>query len=265
MADQDDALEGLQSSGLLAVLEWAAPVAFEMTRDDYDEDRGHDQSIVGSHNYVHLRDLLDRATSNGRFSTADDSTGQGADVVSRGISPTALAAMPVISEGVITRSDYDRSPGWAAGGYRVLLQSYKFGAIDKIKWGQRSKAKERVASQPYFGGVTLFDDAEYGLESLPGILDDENFAGVTLVVAHAFDPVTSNFELYLGLSKNPERRGETCWHWRVRLLSGDAGASTAHVDTTPVLPGDPASSLAEEIEVLLRKPRSGESAGAENG
>ncbi len=265
VTDQTDALDNLRTSGLLPILEWAAPVAFEMTRDDYDEDRGHDRVIVGIHNFVHLRDLLDRATSSGRFVRPADSSGAGADVVRRGITPAALAAMPVVAEGAIERSDYEQSPGWAANGYRVLLQSYNFGEIDKIKWGQRSKAKERVARQPYIGGFTLFEDADYDLESLPGIPEDQRFGGVTLVAAHAFDTVTGDFELFVGLSKNPERRSDSCWHWRVQLLGGRGGRSTGRIDTTPVLPGDPVSSGAEEIEVPLRKPRSDESAGARNG
>jgi hypothetical protein len=265
MSEQDDALKSLQESGLLPVLEWAAPVAFEMTRDDYDEERGHDQVIVGIHNFVHLRDLLDRATSNGRFIKSADSTGAGTDVVRRGITPAALDAMPVVAEGTIERIDYEQSPGWAANGYRVLLQSYPYGTIDKIKWGKRSKAKERVAQQPYVAGVTLFDDADYGLESMSGIPDDERFDGITLVAAHAFDPVTGNFELFIGLSKNPERRGDTCWHWHVQLLSGGSGGSGERIDLTPALPGSPASSAAAEIEVPLRKTRSGEITGAGNG
>jgi len=265
VTDTDDLFESLRASGLLPVLEWAAPVAFAMTREDFDEDRGHDQAIIGLHNFVHLRDLLDRATSNGRFARAEDVTGEGGDVLRRGIAPAALAAMPTIAAGVIERNDYEQSPGWASDGYRILLQSYKFGSVDKIKWGQRSKAKEQVAKQPFVSGPTLFDDADYGLESLPGIPDDNEFNGVTLVVAHSFDSVTGDFELFVGLSKNPERRGDSCWHWRVPLLRGGSGGSSERVDTTPALPGDPASSAVADIEVPLRKPRSGESAGTGNG
>lgn len=264
MTNQDDALESLRGSGLLGVLEWAAPLAFAMTRDDYDEDRGHDQAIVGLHNFVHLRDLLDRATANGRFTRAADATGEGEDVIQRGITRAALASMPAVADNGIERSDYEQSPGWAADGYRILLQSFKFGGVDKIKWGERSKAKEQVARQPFVGGLTLFDDADYGLETLPGIPDDTNFSGVTLVAAHAFDPLTGSFELFTGLSKIPERRGDSCWHWRVKLLSG-AEVSAGLGDAAPVLPGTAASAAADEIEVALRKPRAGESVGTGHG
>ena len=56
MTLEDDALESLDRSGLLKVLEWAAPVAFARTGQDYDEEAGHDQMIIGSLNFVYLRD-----------------------------------------------------------------------------------------------------------------------------------------------------------------------------------------------------------------
>jgi hypothetical protein len=262
MTAQDDALASLSRSGLLAVVGWAAPVGFRMTADDYDEERGHDQAILGLHNFVHIRDLMDRATSNGRFALSDDVSGEGRDVVRRGISPAALASMPQIPSGAIIRKDYHGSPGWAADGHRLLLQSYKFDGIDKIQWGQRSNAKRQVANQHYVHGVTLFDDADYGLETLPGIPDDDDFAGVTLVAAHAYDPVTGRYELFIGQSKNPAYRGDGCWYWRQLILRGGGGPQVDAADTRPTLPGDPASIEAEEIAVRLRRPRSGEAAGS---
>lgn len=252
---RDDALSNLAESGIAAALEWAAPVAFEMTAEDYDEERGHDQVIVGLHNFVYLRDLLDRVTSNGRFSLAVDATSAGEDMIRRGISPAALAAMPHIRVGAIARSDYQQSPGWSAAGYRVLLQSYKFGGIDHIKWAQRSDAKRLVAAQQFIGAPTLFDDSDYGIESLPGVPKDQGYSGITLVAAHAYDTVTGDYEMFVGQSKNPEFRGDSCWHWKHRLLRGGSNGA-ASFGAVPALPGLAASPSAEEVRVQLRKPRS---------
>ena len=256
MTAQDDALSSLTDSGIVPTLEWAAPVAFAMTAEDFDEDRGHDQVIVGLHNFVYLRDLLDRATSNGRFALADDASGVGEDMLRRGIAPAALAGMPNVPVGAIARRDYQQSPGWSADGHRVLLQSYKFGDIDRIKWSQRSEAKRLVAMQQYIDAPTLFEDSDYGLESLPGVPDDQSYSGVTLIAAHACDPVTGRFEMYIGQSKNPEYRGDSCWHWKHRLLRGGGSGPVSEIVPTPVLAGDPASTAAAEIPMQLRKPRS---------
>jgi hypothetical protein len=265
VTSEDDAITSLQASGLLDVLTWAAPVAFARTGNDYDEDAGHDQAIVGQHNFVYLRDLLDRSTSNGRYELSDDATNTGADMLGRGISARALETMPVLARNAIARNDYRRSPGWAADGYRVLLQSYKYGSIDHIKWGQRSKAKKRVATQQFVSGVTLFADEDFGLESLPGIPDDDDFNGLTLVAAHSYDPITGKFEFFIGQSKNPEFRGDGCWHWRRMLLSGGADGDALLVDTPPVLPGASPSGDAAEIPVRLRRPLEGQGRDASNG
>ncbi|TBN57459.1 hypothetical protein EYE40_08690 [Glaciihabitans arcticus] len=248
------AIDSLTASRLLAVLAWAAPHAFARTGNDFDEDAGHDQMVVGVHNFVYIRDLLDRATSNGRYELATDTVGAGLDTIARGITPDALSSMPIIESGAIARSDYKGSPGWAADGYRILLQSVKFGDIDHVKWGQRSSAKEEVAAQLFVGAATLFDDEDFGLESVAGIPDDEAFAGITLVAAHSHDPFTGRFELHVGQSKNPEYRGDSCWHWRDLILSGGGLGEGINASSSVNLTGAPASADAEEISVPVRKP-----------
>jgi len=265
MTAQDDAIASLQASGLLDVLGWAAPVAFAATDQVFDEDQGHDQGVVGTLNYKHLKDLLNRATSNGRFKLGDGVDGLGEDVLKRGITPEAFDAMPTLPAGAVVRSDYKQSPGWVADGYRVLTQSYPFGKINDIKWGQRIAPKKRVAEHRFVDANAFFSDEEFGLESVPGIPDDDDFAGVTLIAAHAFNPITKQFELYIGQSKNPERSGGSCWHWKLLLLSGGAPTGGTGVSISPAMPSGGASTDVEDLPVRIKLPGVGEGSGSANG
>lgn len=263
MTAEDDTVADLRDSGLLDVIAWAAPAAFAATDQIFDEDAGHDQGVVGYLNFKHLRDLIDRATSNGRFALGEGVDGVGSDFLERGIAPEVFRAMPSLDQEVIARSDYRQSPGWAAGGCRVLLQSFTFGRVDDIKWLQRSDAKRRVASQHFIAKGTLFDDEEFGLESIPGIPDDDEFTGVTLVAAHAFSPVTKQFELYVGQSRNPEYREDSCWHWRRLIVSGGTPIGDPNRAAAPLLPGAGASTDVDEIPVRIKIPAAREGAGNE--
>ena len=265
MTSEDDALESLGQSGLLEVLEWAVLVAFARTGQDYDEDAGHDQMFVGVLNFLYIRDLLDRATANGRYALPDGANNLGEDVLGRGITPEALRTMPLILPGRISRSDYRHSPGWAADGYRVLLQSFKYGEVDRINWGQRSDTKRRVASQAFITQGVLFSGEDFGLGAIVGIPDGDGFEGVTLIAAHSFDPITGKFELYIGQSKNPEFRGDSCWHWRHQLLDGGTPSELTERGLPPVLPGDAPSMQVEEIAVRLKKAQTGDGTATSNG
>lgn len=265
MTAADDVLAALQTSGFLDVLKWGAPVAFAATDQLYDEDQGHDQGVVGYLNFKHLRDLIDRATANGRFKLADGLGGIGVDVLKRGITPEAFESMPTLPAEAVARRSYKQSPGWAIEGHRVLLQSYPFGKIDEIKWVQRSDAKKRVADQLFVGDNTLFDDEEFGVESIPGIPEDDDFVGVTLIAAHAFNPTSKQFELYIGQSKNPEYPGDSCWHWKERLLSGGTPIGGTGLPLTPQMPSSGASTDVEDVPVRIRRTGAGEGAGAANG
>lgn len=265
MTATDEALSALQTSGLLDVLKWGAPVAFAATDQLYDEDQGHDQGVVGFLNFKHLRDLLDRATANGRFKLADGLGSLGEDVLKRGITPEAFDSMPTLPADAVARRDYKQSPGWAIEGYRVLLQSFSFGKIDEIKWVQRSGAKKRVADQLFVGDNTLFDDEEFGLESIPGIPDDDDFVGVTLIAAHAFNPTTKQFELYIGQSKNPVSADDDCWYWKKLLLSGGTPIGGTGLPVAPQMPTGGASTDVEDVPVRIKRAGAGEGSGAANG
>ena len=265
MIAEDDAISSLQASGLVDVLTWAASAAFAATDQLYDEDQGHDQGVVGYLNFKHFTDLLDRATTNGRFVLGADVEGTGDDVIKRGVTPEVFNSMPGLAANAVVRRDYKQSPGWAVEGFRVLLQSYPFGKINDIKWVQRSEAKRDVASQLYVRNDALFDDEEFGLESITGIPDDDDFVGVTLVVAHAFDPTTKQFEVYVGQSKNPDYPGDSCWHWKTLLLSGGAPLRGTGLSVPPAMPGDGATTEVEDVPVRIRKPRTDEGVGSANG
>lgn len=266
MTAQDDAFASLRSSGLLDVLAWAAPTAFAATDQVYDEDAGHDQAVMGILNHKHLCDLLDRATSNGRYTLAEDVAGVGRDVLERGVHPDALRAMPAVPAGTVGRLNYRQSPGWAIGGVRILLQSFVYGHVDEINWAQRSDAKRLVAAQSFLAQATLFDDREeeFGVELVAGIPDDE-FPGITLIVAHAFNSVTKQFQVYVGQSKNPEFPKDSCWHWRELVLSGGTPPSGVSANVPPMRPGGGVTTDVEDVPVRMRRRGAGDSTGVANG
>jgi hypothetical protein len=263
MTAEDDALSTLQASGLIDVLTWAAPAAFAATDQLYDEDQGHDQGVIGYLNYKHLTDHLDRATSNGRFKLAEDLDSLGEDVLERGVTPDAFDSMPGLAADTVLRRDYNQSPGWAIEGHRVLLQSYPFGKINDINWVERSDAKKRVADQLFIADDVLFSDEEFGLESVSGLPDDDDFAGLTLIAAHAFNPTTKQFELYIGQSKNREHADESCWHWKKLLVSGGTPTGGMGLPASPAMPGVGASTDVEDVPVRIKS--TGEGAGSVNG
>ncbi|MGP7813781.1 hypothetical protein [Glutamicibacter soli] len=262
MKSQNEALESLSRSRLNDLLVWGATVAFAHTNELFEDDAGHDQGVVGYLNFKHLCDLLDRATANGRFTLGDDVEGAGTDVLERGVTPEAFRTMPVFAPNSVSRSNYKGSPGWASDGIRVLLQSFAFGKVDDIKWAQRSNAKREVASQKVLVDATLFNAEDYGMEAVVETPND--FDGVTLVAAHAYDPLTGQYELYIGQSKNPQYRGDSCWHWHVKLLSGGTANSEALVDSTSSLPGAAATSEVDDIDVRIKMPFKSENTGTAN-
>ncbi|MDI9892811.1 hypothetical protein [Microbacterium sp. IEGM 1404] len=265
MTAEDDTLSALHAAGLLDVLKWGAPVAFAATDQLYDEDQGHDQGVVGYLNFKHFKDLIDRATANGRFKLGEGLESLGADVLERGITPEAFSAMPVLPTDAVARRDYKQSPGWAIEDYRVLLQSYPFGKVDEIKWGQRSTAKKRVADQFFDDGNALFSPEDFGLETIPGIPDDDDFEGVTLIAAHAFNPTTKQYELYIGQSKNPVSAADACWYWREPLLSGGTPIGGTGLPITPQMPTGGASTDVEDVPVRIKRTGAGEGSGTANG
>ncbi|BAS18631.1 hypothetical protein AHiyo8_pI69350 (plasmid) [Arthrobacter sp. Hiyo8] len=262
MNAQVEALKSLKQSGLYDLLTWSARAAFARTNDLYEEEAGHDQGVVGYLNYKHLLDLMDRATANGRFSLGEDVEGVATDVIQRGITPEAFRTMPALAPGTVKRSDYRDSPGWSSGSYRVLLQSFTLGKIDGINWARRSEAKRVIASQKASRDTPLFEAEDFGLSSPVDLSYVEDFEGVTLVAAHAHDPVTGQYEMYIGQSKNPAYRGDSCWQWREEILSGGNPSGGTHLDLPSLLPGDAATRAVDDIDVRIKTPNTGRRVGA---
>lgn len=112
---------------------------------------------------------------------------------------------------------------------------------------------------------TLFAPEDYGLEVITGIPDDDAFEGLTLVAAHAFDPATGGYQLYIGQSRNPVHHGDACWHWRHELLDGGSPPERTGRTTPPLLPGDAPSADVDEIDVRLKNPQAGDGTATSNG
>lgn len=108
-------------------------------------------------------------------------------------------------------------------------------------------------------------DEDFGLQTVAGIPGDDDFEGVTFVAAHSYEPFTGRFELYIGQSKNPEFRGDSCWHWRRLLLDGGTAPELTERGLFPVLPGGAPSTQVEEIAVRLKKALAGDGTATSNG
>ena len=254
MTEENDLFAALQTSGVIDLLDWASTTAFARVAQDYDEEAGHDQAVVGFLAYKYLLDLLDRATSSGKYALpVGASAGHGRDIIRLGISAEAFDSMPRLDPDLIKRSNFNGSPGWAFGDVRWLLQSYHFGEIDKLIWGQKSDSKLQVANQPYVTADTaLFDFADLGMDTPETVALDE-FVGSTLILAHAFNRETGAFEVYIGRSRAPEHWGDGPWHWRRLIITGGTGRPVEgrHAEGS-VLPGTPPSADVQDADVKLR-------------
>lgn len=254
MSEQAEVVGALEEAKIINLFEWAGRIAYGRVFQDFDEEAGHDQAIVGSLGYKYLINLLDRAGGCGKYALPEGTSPEaGLDLLRAGITDEAFDDMPPFTPGSIIRSNFNGSPGWASGNIRWLLQSYNFGEIDRISWSQKSETKRRVAQHPSSEDPNaLFTLADLGLEE-EGLVEDLDFTGKTLVLAHAFDRATGSFEMYLGRSRETVSRGDTPWHWRHLVAFGGPGAAPlGTMDETPDLPGTPASSDVEDTPVRLR-------------
>lgn len=254
MSEQAEVVGALEEAKIINLFEWAGQTAYGRVFQDFDEDAGHDQAIVGSLGYKYLVNLLDRAGGCDKYALPEDTSPEaGLDLLRAGITDEAFDDMPRFAPGSIIRSNCNGSPGWARGNIRWLLQSYNFGEIDRISWSQKSETKRRVAQRPSSEDPNaLFALTDLGLEE-EDLVEDLDFSGKTLVLAHAFDRATGGFEMYLGRSRETVSRGDTPWYWRHLVASGGPGtAPLGTVDWIPSLPGTPASSDVADTPVRLR-------------
>lgn len=254
MHTDPEVLSLLEQEELFALFQWAGEVAFERVSQDYDEDAGHDQTIAGSLGYKYLVNLLDRATSCGKYALpAQVGPEVGEDLVRLGINEEAFDRMPRVSPGKVRRSNFNGSPGWALPEFRWLLQSYKFGEVDRIAWSTKSPTKQRVARVRRDEDLpVLFEYESLDGESAENS-DDLDFAGDTLILAHAFQKDTGAFEIYLGRSRSAEHGDDSPWYWRQLVASGGPKAQVVpDTSTWSSLPGSPASGDVEDLKVRLR-------------
>ncbi|MEV7313912.1 hypothetical protein AB0N56_13345 [Streptomyces microflavus] len=259
MSEQQDALEDLDSRGVLAGLAWADASAYRRTMDDYDPDTGHDQGWVGSTAHRLFVDRLHRVFSTGKHSVdSPESASAGLDLVAAGLAPGEHRKMPSIRPGVVVWSDLNQSPGWRCGDWRLLLTSFVYGESNSIPWPQKSPTKQRVASQGRPAGwldphPTLFgDEPEYLTAAIQALRDeDAELNATTLIVAHSIERELSIRELYLGRSRL-NRGGGDAWYWKHDLLAANPGTPTAKPIPTSPDPR-PGSSSIQDAPVRLRR------------
>ncbi|MEE4541178.1 hypothetical protein V2S66_04250 [Streptomyces sp. V4-01] len=259
MSEQQDALEDLESSGVLAALAWADASAYRRTMEDYDPDTGHDQGWVGSTAHKLLVDRLHRAFSTGKHSVdSPESASAGLDLVAAGLAPGEHRKMPLIAPGVVAWSDLNQSPGWRCGEWRILLTSFAYGESNRIPWPQKSPTKQRVASQGKPAGwldphPTLFGDEPDSLAAVIQALreEDADLNATTLIAAHSIERELGIRELYLGRSRL-NRGGGDAWYWKHDLLATDPGTPT--VGPIPASPDPlPGSPSVQDAPVRLRR------------
>ncbi|MEU7120389.1 hypothetical protein [Streptomyces zaomyceticus] len=259
MSEQQDALEDLESSGVLAALAWADASAYRRTMDDFDPDTGHDQGWVGSTAHRLFVDRLHRVFSTGRHGVdSPEAASAGLDLVAAGLAPGEHRKMPLITPGEVVWSPLTQSPGWRCGDWRFLLTSFVYGESNRIPWPQKSPTKQRVALQGRPAGwldphPTLFDEDPGSLavafEALRA--PDAELDATTLIVAHSIERELGIRELYLGRSRL-NRHGEDAWYWKHDLLAANPGTPTA--EPIPTSPGPIAGAPeVQDAPVRLRR------------
>ncbi|MER7968526.1 hypothetical protein ABTX35_05860 [Streptomyces sp. NPDC096080] len=259
MSEQQDALEDLESSGVLATLTWASASAYRRTMEDYDPDTGHDQGWVGSTAHKLFVDRLHRAFSTGKHGVdSPESASAGLDLVAAGLAPGEHRKMPLITPGTVVWSDLNQSPGWRYGDWRFLLTSFVFGESDRIPWPQKSPTKQRVAAQGKPSGwldphPTLWEDEAESLAATIQALREENaeLNATTLIVAHSIERELNIRELYLGRSRL-NRGGGDAWYWKHDLLAAEPGTPTS-VTIPPSPDPRPGLSGIQDAPVRLRR------------
>ncbi|MEH6374571.1 hypothetical protein V7793_09570 [Streptomyces sp. KLMMK] len=223
MSEQQDALDDLGVSGVLAAISWAGVSAYKRTMRDYDPESGHDQGWVGYTAHGFLCDRQDRVFSCGRYSVASpDEANSGLDVVAAGLLPGEFESMPKIAPGVVARANWNGSPGWRCGAWRWLQSSFTFGESDAILWGQKRPTKQRAASQAVPDQLmfpTDEDDLQF-LRVAEALLAEEEDSDVltTLVLGHSVQKDLNVQELLLGRSRL-NKGGGPAWYWKHDLLA----------------------------------------------
>lgn len=259
VAEQDSVLKALGDRGVLDALIWAHGSAYGQVRQDYTPEGGHKQGWIGYSAHTYLLDRLDRVFQCGDYAAPLGEGPVGRDVLAAGIADRDFQTMPSLPPGLVTRQDLNGSPGWAVAGWRWLLASYRFGEVTKIKWPEKSATKQSVARQPHDvddGG--LFPASSLtGLPPVENLPENESLLRRTLVLAHAMDPDTVEFGLFLGRIRWNADKGDA-WAWRYDMLAQPprpGGQIAPPQPTGPITPTEPA---VPDAPVQVRGPARGE-------
>jgi hypothetical protein len=266
MTEREQVLEILRNRGVLDGITWAHGSAYRQVRQDYNPAGGHNQAWIGYSAHIYLLDRLDRVFQCGGFAVPPGEDSVGRDVLADGITDRDFQSRPLLPPGTVLRRDLNGSPGWVTCGWRWLLASYEFGQVTKIRWSERSETKQLVAQQPHGeadGGLfPLFTLP--GLPSWEGLSDDDRALRRTLVLAHAMDPITAEFELFLGRIRWNIDGGEA-WTWRIDLTAQPSSTVDHSVHHRPIDPVISGGSDIEDAEVRVRRPARDQDGAHVNG
>jgi hypothetical protein len=254
MGEQDLVLASLGELGILDAIVWAQDSAYRQVRQDYNPAGGHKQGWIGYSAYTYLLDRLDRVFQCGEFAPPPGQDSAGRDVLADGIAGSDFRTKPELRPGMVVRRDLNGSPGWMADGWRWLLASYRFGQVAKIRWSEKSTTKQTVAQQPHGvddGGLFTLSSLP-GLPPLEGLPDNLRDLRKTLVLAHAMDQDTVEFELFLGRIRWNVDHGDA-WAWREDMLGRSPGFGGRGVRPQPVYPVSPTSEGVADADVRVRR------------
>jgi hypothetical protein len=266
VSEQQDIIDELEETGVLAGIRWAYRSATTRTLEVYSEADGHDAAWLGNTRFTLFRDRLDRVFGCGRYAVQPGSPATGnLDVLYAELSAGDRRTMPHLAPDLVSRADFNGSPGWSHADRRFLLASCAFGKLDRLPWPQKSPTKRRIALQPTPEPpqASLFDDVadeeQAGLIALMTqvrTLDLETF-----VVAHTLDSLSEATELVFGRARLNSGGGDA-WHWQQDLLSVPA-ADGGRPLRGSLEPSDP--DTAPDAPVRLRPAASEQPGGRAGG
>jgi hypothetical protein len=254
---------------IVEALRWATAAAHARAWADFDEETGHNQTVLGIAAHTLLADRQDRVFRLEKYMTKDD--GRDQDVLLAGLLPPEQKSLPTISG--VTRADLNNSPGWQYGQYRWFLSAFEYGKVHDIAWGRKSPTKRRIASetgsdhpeQLVLPG-TYEEPVGQGLDplTLRELLATNGRTSVSnLFLAHSIDPHTGATELFLGRPRLNVGGGSP-WVWLRSLLPGDGTTGPAIRTDAPEPISPVRGTEMPDAPVRLRPRIAGQKPGAES-
>ncbi|MFI7592812.1 hypothetical protein [Micromonospora sp. NPDC049359] len=230
MTEDEKVISEMTDGGIVGALRWAVASAHARAWADFDQETGHNQTVLGIAAHTLLADRLDRVFRLEKYLASEDARDQ--DVLLAGLSSPEQKSMPAVTG--VERADLNNSPAWRYGHRRWFLSSFEYGKVHDIAWGRKSPTKRKIAVQAGSDSPEQF--------VLPGTYDvpvGENLTPVTLrellaanernlsdlVLAHSLDPYSGATELFLGRPRLNIGGGKP-WVWLRSLLSGEGSAGS---------------------------------------